>query len=365
MNPFFIIIPFLIFMAFIGSNTIEENNSSIETKIENPDKIYYRIISIIMLLVFWGLTAFRSVNIGNDTVTYIKTFKRISYYGVMDTLYMEKGFQYFSFIISRIFGTDGHAFLIICASIGYISVGVFILKKSQNYFISICLTFVFLFSCYTNTLRQGIAMSIGVLVYIFLQKGRKLLPIILIILAMQFHYTAVILFSLFLFKFTPKKFRTVFIVSIVLLFISISGIFNHFIMLLIPHGQSYFGSARVGTGYLALSYELIRDLIFCYFAYLAYEENRTDENLRRMMLFVVCVITTSISFGMNLIARANGYMLILQVVELANVFMNMKNVNKRIYTFLSCAVMLLYFIVVQLLRPEWNHLLPYEFWKSY
>lgn len=362
MNPFIVIIPLLLFLSYIGCNGIIVNGDSSKQSTANTEPNSNRVISFVLLLVFWALTAFRSINIGNDTRTYVNVFKRISYYGVLDSLYMEKGYQYFNLIISRLFGTEGHALLIVCASIGYLSIIVYIFKKSPNCLISTCLTFLFLFSCYTNTLRQGIAMSICIPAYLFLQKDKKIASSILIIIAMQFHYTAAILFFLFLYKFTPHKYKTVLIASLIIVLLSISGIINQLIVLVIPRGIAYFNSDRVGSGYLALFYELIRDLIFCYFAYNAYEENRSDENKKRMMLFIVCVITTSLSFGMNLIARANGYMLILQVVELPNVFINMKSNNKRIYAFISCLVMLLYFIVVQIFRPEWNHIIPYEFW---
>ena len=364
MNPFIVIIPLLFFIVFLGCNQIVMNDGSSDPNTENGETQSNRFISIAIIFALWVLTAFRSINIGNDTHTYINVFRRIANYGVMDSLYMEKGYQYFNLFISRIFGNDGQALLIICASICYISIAIFILKESKNCLISTCLIFIFVFSCYTNTIRQGIAMSICIPAYIFLQKDKKIISCVFILIAMQFHYTAVILFFLFLYKFTPNKFKTVFLLSAVLVLLSLSGVMNRLLLLVIPRGTAYFSSERVGTGYLALTYELIRDLIFCYFSYIAYEDNRSDEDRKRMMIFIICVLTTSLSFGMNLIARANGYLLILQVVELPSVFINMKNKNKRIYAFLSCAIMLTYFIVVQILRPEWNHLIPYEFWKK-
>lgn len=364
MNPFIIIIPILLLLTFIGCNKISVYDNTPNPIVERKEKQLERNVVIIVLIILWALTAFRSINIGNDTRPYINVFKRIAYYGVMDSFYMEKGYQYLNLAISRIFGTNGQALLVICASIGYISIAGFILRKSQNYLISTCLSFVFLFSCYTNTIRQGVAMSICIPAYIFLQKDKKIISAILIIVAMQFHYTAVILFVLFLYKFVPSDFKIVFIISMALVVLSMSGVMNPLILKVIPRGTSYFSSERVGTGYLALMYELIRDLIFCYFAYLAYKENRNAENQKRMMIFVVCVLTTSLSFGMNLIARANDYMLALQVVELPSVFINMNSKNKKGYAFISCIVMLIYFAMAQILRPEWNHILPYEFWEN-
>ena len=367
MTLFIIISLILLIIAYLGSNRLSKSsNSMYETKKKHTVVLSIeKTVCLLLLFFFWLLTAFRSINIGNDTRNYISVFNSIARQGILPTFYMEIGYQYINLIISKIFGSDPHVFLIVCATISYLGISIYIIKKSKNYYLSVCIAFCLLFSCYTNTIRQGLGMILGIVAYQLILKKKIVPAVVVILFAMSIHYSAIVLFALFLYRFVPKKYSTVLIISGLLLALSVSGALNAILYQLVPRGQAYFLSERVGSGFLALSYELIRDLIFCFFAYKSCKgEVFNIEKQRRLSLFVASALISCISFNMNLISRANGFFLILMIVELPNVFHDLDSRSRKWCAWGTCAVMIIYFVLVQMIRPEWNHLIPYEFWRN-
>lgn len=109
-------------------------------------------------LLLWILTAFRSIQIGNDTKTYIYYFN--IYSKELDfSRTFEPGYQFLNYVIGKI-TTDPHKFIIIIATIMYGGVVGFVYRYSKNSAISLCLFFCYFFSVFTSIFRQGIAMII-------------------------------------------------------------------------------------------------------------------------------------------------------------------------------------------------------------
>ena len=365
MNPFIVITLILVVVSYLGSTRISIQSNYMSKKKYSIVFTLEKAICIFLLFIFWALTAFRSINIGNDTKNYVGVFNTISQRGLIPNFYMERGYQYINLLISKIFGSNPHIFLLSCATVSYIGITVFILRKSKNYYLSVCLSFCLLFSCYTNTIRQGLAMILGVIVYQLISNNRRMAAICIILLATSIHSTAVILFTLFLYKFIPRKYSTIIMISIFLLAISMTGALNAIFYQIVPRGKDYFISERVTSGYLALSYELIRDMFFCFLAYKSYKNMYDLEGIkRRLTLFTIPTFISCLSFNMNLLSRANGYFWIIMIVELPNVLYDLDQKKRKRYAWYICVVMLAYFLLIQIIRPEWNHLVPYEFWRN-
>lgn len=366
MTPYWIIVLILVIMSYIGCTRLEKNSLAYKSNKNHSIVISFEKTTVLLMFVLlWVLTAFRSSEIGNDTRNYIGVFESIYNFGPNLGIYMERGYQLFNYFIGHVIGNDPHMFLIICATIIYVPVVLYIYKHSENYYLSLCLFFCLLFSFYTNTIRQGLASVLGLIAYYEIKKGKKLIPIILIILASSFHYSAIVLFIFFFKKAMPKKYSTCLVIGAVLVAVSILGIPNRMIGVVAPRYLNYFQSDRVGSGYLALTYELIINVVFCWFAYFALKdgENSNGEDTQLIKtVFAGSLFITCLAFNMNLIARANNFFMLVAVIELPNMIRKKYKGKGYLIAWLVIIIMLAYFMVVQYLRPEWNHLYPYHFW---
>ncbi len=306
------------------------------------------------------LTAFRAENIGNDTHNYVYYFDFVANRGVTTDLTFEIGYQYYSLLLSKIFN-DPHFFLIVTAILCYWIIGIKICQKSQDVCFSILLFFCLFFSVYTNILRQGIAMAITLVAYYKLKEGGKKQAIILIIFASLFHYAALCMLALFLYPFVPYKPKVVISGCLVIVALSVSGITRSLLTTIFERYAGYFDSYEQLSGWLAITYELVRSIVFYLLFYYAYK-HKMNENRLECANVTLLIVMTSLGFVINIFSRAALYYLLPVIIELPNALSLGRLKNKKLLTIILGSVMVAYFIIVLYLRPDWNHLYPYEFW---
>ena len=317
-------------------------------------------LAFITLLIFWFLTAFRSESIGNDTNRYIYYFKIFSSGGIDRSRSFELGYQYLNVLIGKL-TTDPHLFLIIIASIMYIGTGVYLFKYSKNIMLSLCLFYCVFFSVYTSMLRQGIAMVIVVYAYELLKEKKRIIAALLIILATLFHTSAIVCFLLFLNTPLLKKRWVVLLITAICGILSISGAFSTVISMVVPRYSHYLMSRYASTGWLAVSYDVIRNLIWYWLGSKAVDTSDQDNQLAVTDLTFL-LIFAALGYFVNLFTRAGEYFLIIAITELPNLLYTKSFKHHRIWMFGICTVMLIMFILTLLYRPGWNHLYPYELW---
>lgn len=313
-----------------------------------------------MLFILWFLTAFRSSEIGNDTQTYINYFIKINKTGVSDKYVIEYGFQYLCLFIG-LFTDNPQVFLIICATICYLGIGVYIFKYSKNIVISTILVFCLCFSIFTNTLRQDIAMVICLYAYQAMKKKKRILSLLLILVAFLFHKSALIFLVLFLSKFLKYNLKFDIFITILIAVLSISGVISSIVLRLASGYAGYFDSKYSGSGWLAVFVALLRNLVFYVFINVAYRKTLNDKKLI-LANFLMLLLLSSLGFVVNLFTRASEYFLLPAIVELPNACYDGKVKNKCVLISIICFVLLAYFLVSLIFRPEWNNLYPYSFY---
>lgn len=318
-------------------------------------------LAVITLLFFWFLTAFRAENIGNDTSTYIYYFKIFSNGGIDKSRTFELGYQYLNVLIGKL-TTDPHIFLIIIASIMYLGTGIYLFKYSKNILLSLCLFYCVFFSIYTSMFRQGIAMIIVVYAYELLKEKKRIFAALLFVLATLFHTSAIVCFLLFLNTRLLKKRWVVLLITAICGLLSISGVFNTVISMVVPRYSHYFMSRYASTGWLAVSYDVIRNLIWFWLGSKAVDISDQDNQLAVTDLTFL-LIFGAFGYSVNLFTRAGEYFLIIAITELPNLLYTKSIKHHRIWMFCICTVMLIMFILTLIYRPGWNHLYPYELWR--
>lgn len=321
----------------------------------------FKLIALATFVFLWFITAFRSEEIGNDTRNYIYYFKIFAESGIDLNRTFELGYQALNVLIG-LFTTDPHLFLIICASIMYIGAGRYLFQYSKNILVSLCLFFCCCFSFYTSVLRQGIAMIITLYAFQKLKQHKNIQAAVLILAAAFFHTTALIFFALYLKGLLINRRHIVYVVAIFGGILSMTGILNSILTAIIPRYEHYFYGQYASSGWLAVSYEVIRSFVFYCLISKACAKTQEEDSLV-LMNFAFLLILNVFGYSVNLFTRASEYFLLVAMTELPNTLSLRRLKNARYWLLGICAVMLLYFIIVLVYRPDWNYLYPYRFWR--
>ena len=330
-----------------------------EGKKERTNQIIAYIVTFLSFVLLWGLTAFRSSAIGNDTANYLAYFKIFSN-GPDKVSKVEIGYQYLNYLIWKI-TNDHHAFLIIMATIMYGGIGVFIYKFSKNPAVSLCLFYSFFFSVYTSILRQGLAMVIALYGYQLLKNRKRILAALLFLLAASFHTTAFLCFLLYIDLDILKKWWFVLGLTVLCVIISLSGVIKTVVSIVFPMYTHYFEGQYASSGWLAISFFLFSYVIFYILISRSLSENNKADNIVAAN-FTLLLMLTAFGYSVNLFERAGEYFMLIAVVELPNILYRGKVKHFRLWLFIICLVYLVFFVLTLIYRPGWNHLYPYEFW---
>lgn len=368
MGLYYLLSFFMFIMLLFGlradSEIVATTTGKIKEVIAYRNNLFAHLCSIIFFLIFWFLTAFRSINIGNDTKVYIYYFNIFNSVGLDFSRTFEPGYQILNAIIGKL-SLDPHIFLIMIAAILYLGTGVYLHRYSKNILISLVLFFCCCFSLYTSMFRQGIAMVLVLFAYQLLKQRRRARAFVLILLAMTFHISAGLALLLFLVDKIQLSIRMVVVFTMVISILAGTGILNNFLMILVPKYAHYFDSQYSGSGWLAVTYEVIRNLIWFLLVSKAIRDKSSMENRLVITNFMLLLMMSSLGYSVNLFTRASQYFLLIALVELPNTLYIHKLANKRLWLFAICSVMIIMFLLVLLYRPDWNHIYPYEFWEIY
>lgn len=312
-----------------------------------------------ILLGLWTLTAFRGESIGNDTVTYKNYYEQIRIGGINSEFAIELGFQYFCLFLSKI-STNPQTLLIASSTICYGFCGAYIIRFSNNILYSSVLLFCVAFSFFMSGIRQAIAMSILLSAYGKIKQGKIIAPIFIILIASAFHKASLVTLLWLFYKYIPKKPIAVLPIAAVIALLSLSGSFNNFLSIILKEYSGYFDSQYVGSGFLGISYYSLRNLVFYLLIYYANtgwkKKNQLAVANAALLLFVVCF-----GFSVNLFERASLYFLLATVADIPNAFYSEKIENRDLWMLILGYGMIVFFVLVIIMRPEWNHVYPYEF----
>lgn len=363
----YMVLTLILAVALFVSTTGKATQVAYANLIQKPDKAVLRfkrnstVFVVLFLLVLWVLTAFRAPEIGNDTATYISFYNTIGATGIHGELDLEIGYKVYCFMLNRLgFGPQG--FLIITATICWLGVGIYILKYSKNILFSLLLAFCFCFSHFTNILRQDLAMVIILYVYVLFKQKKYIRSLLLLALAGLFHTSAFCFILIYFYKFFPKKPLTVIILSIIIIIASLTGLIAKILAAVLPEYSNYLNGQYRGTGFLAVGVSLVRNSVFYIILYFAAKTLRTREAKIIYGNGLLAVLFICFGFTVNLFSRITFYFLFPMITDIPNSLYCGKFKNRNFWMIIIGLVLLAYFIVSMVIRPEWNNLYPYKFW---
>ena len=246
-------------------------------------------------------------------------------------------------------------------TICYVGTGIYIYKYSDNLVFSTVLLFPVAYSFFASGLRQAIAMVICLYAYQAIKNKKFLLAILLILLASSFHTSALLMIVLLFHRLIPKKPFWVIPLTVIFIALSISGVMDNVFAVLLQNSYGgYYELDHITDGWLGITYACLRAIVFYLLAFLSYEK-KVKENSLVLGMFTMLLITVSFGFSLNLFNRATNYFMLISMVELPNSIHRGGLKHKKILMFLLGFIMVLYFLVTLIIRPEWNNLYPYQF----
>lgn len=279
--------------------------------------------------LFVGL---RDLRVGVDTIRYAEVFQNLEQYN----RHWEPGFELLMRII-HVFTSNPHVFVFIIAVLSIVPIGFVLYRLSQYpYFSWLVYIGMYYFTFTFSGLRQCTAMAMLFLAFYFLVRDKALVSLLLILLAVSFHTSALVFLPvLFLRKHVVRKWDILFIIPayllVYLLRMPIFNLITHFV---------YEDYELIQTG--AHTWALVNIALFFLLYFMSFFVKRDRAVQLALSLIAIgnmFMILTTVGTNMQ---RAANYFCVFDTVALPGV---MRAVPKRFrwLAFLAAVVILFAF----------------------
>ncbi len=340
------------------------------TKLEGIDKEKKFIFG---MFVLWFMATVRSIYIGNDTIAYYEIWDDISSNHNYSALIgrFERGYLWLNNIIGY-FTQNFHVFLGIVNFIIYYSYYRFIKTYSNNSMLSLIIFFLLgTWGQTLNTIRLQLAVSMFLNAYYYKNHNKKIRVAICVLLAILFQRISVVYITgLFL----PKKVKGkiyIFIASIGALFFIFLPQIILMVVQIVPYFSTYLNSDIyiLGEVKMAVVLQLLMELMvfLCAFKIYKYKYHckrftkEVKENFAiQINMIFVSIMVMFLSLRFNLLDRCSYFFWDFVILLLPNMVwaLSLKS-NKTILKGAIIAGCVAYFAVINIFRPNWNHIYPY------
>lgn len=335
----------------------------------NYNKLCQCLFVFAMLFVFFCL---RDLPVLNDTSHYYEDFmKRISYsqYFVEPLTHIdqwerfEPGYLIYMKVVARYIWNDPYAIILVTGTI-ISAANVALVARFTD---KICIVFFCLFACLTlfdqySALRQGIAAVIFYGAFFKLVKRQYLRYILFVILAMTFHYSAVILFvPLILVNIKYTKFNILVLVIVSVL------IMNNISELMQTYGTDVYVDIQEERTRFPLA-GFIKFLITCIVMYYSYTLKKTynlqiqnEKAFWGMSMFMAAI--QMVSLEMLVLSRYSIFFMPFLFIMYFSYYglVSDSQIAKKQLKLLG-AFLFFFMLVVVLYRTNWHHIIPYSFY---
>lgn len=318
-------------------------------------KILTIIFSIIAILIPSILAGVRDLTIGTDIGVYGKTFFNRAvisnsfqeYSKICET---EVGYRLVNYIVSR-FTNNVNIFLFI---LEFIIIGIVYIafyqrrKDTPIWLCMLCYLFLF-YNRLLNLLRQGIALSIIIYSYKYLDKNELKKYLIAVIIATLFHTTAIFAITLYFIKIVSKSKSRKALIPIISMVI---------LVLILGYGKILsfliYNIGIVSTRYAIylpsanFSFNLVETLVLCFFVILAIVFSKKVNKLNQNnMLYILIgffgIILTQLSGVADYADRIAFYYTGIYPIMLASIPQNVGK-NKIDKFTLNYVIIMLFFV---------------------
>lgn len=323
------------------------------------------VLTIIMTVQLFILSAFRHYTVGYDTVNYVNRYSIIgstsfnNLPNIAERLDFEMGYIYLNKFLTFI-NKDYRMLLIATSFFILVSIGVFIYKYSNiawlSYFVFISLGY---WGSSLNVLRQFISISILLLSIHFVKESKFIYFLICVFIATTIHTSAI--FFIVVYPLSKLKLNKYFylLYFIALIFLA------RFAQPLILWVMNNFGYSDLsnrldsgsGVGMLVLLIIILAgSLLF---------KRQTDAYIENFDLYIkillVGIMLNVLALNFAMIGRAMLYFTIINILLIPNLISAMQNRYNRIIVTSAVVITFLWFYIFVLLQVDAGGIVPYIF----
>ena len=334
-----------------------------------PKKIAFLFLLILNICIV-GL---RSEYVGADSLQYYLAFKELNRASLEAAFQTRYAPGYIA--LNRLVGffTDSPYALFFVMGLFSLSVYFYFLKKnSANIFFAIVIFFCSGWELYIVAMRQSMALACILLGLPFLFKEKKIIFLLFVFLATQFHASAIIA-AFFVFLYNLKITKKLIIICIVCA--ALLSVFNFLlgkIVVFVNIGSyanyldSEFNSA--GSSYLVDFCIKVFPALFIFLigAKAKFQMTKEDNFFVVLALFYLCI--RIIALNSIIIDRLSLYFSFSTPILASFLFDSNRIVqsSRRLLISFSLFFFVTLFCAVQITRPNWMKISPYSpFWKPY
>ncbi len=365
MLTYIVLMLFLLFLSICSIKTTKEKKR----------------VCVVGILCLGILMAFKDISVGNDTSNYVYFFDKLqnssAWYNAATRF--EPGYQIFSKLISNIFGEYQYLFIstaVICMFCLYKGILNYSENPGFSLFLFVSLRFFYFF---LSGLRQAIAVSIVIMAFHYLVKGKMIKYLITVVLAATFHLSALI-FILAL-PISRMKFNlstaSKMIGATCLFSFFFSPLINFILGFLPEYYSHYLSSEEFSANNLANYIDVLIKGAFIFLAVFTGYTKRSNGIIIKdtgtkqvtimdvhMNFMVTSLCIAIVATRASLLDRMTQYFWIFSIFSIVNIIKERKNRDKYIIFLCVSAATIVYNISLLALRPEWNRIVPYVFfWR--
>lgn len=336
-----------------------------------------------LFIALWCMLALKAETIGSDTMSYIRVFNeavswnKIASGKFFEELFINKsryetGYVVFNRVVAY-FTENPQWIFVITATFFVLVCRKLICEKSTDMYLSIFLFIALRFFYFSMSgLRQAIAMYICVIAYKYIEMRRPIIFVLCVILAMQFHITAVIFFLAYPLSFMKFNKLNCFLIIVcgAIVFLSFDVILTKVLGYVPEYYSHYTSTVRFKAGNIGNILVAIVQLIFLLLsAFSAYGKEKKETSsafdepsfMKNMML--VSVLLSVVSIKATTLDRLYYYFWIFAIIYIPNVINGLlkKDNTKIIISFFVIVFTMTYNLTLLYYRPEWFNVTPYKF----
>lgn len=174
-----------------------------------PTKMYAVLVTVLM----GGIAAIRDVSVGTDTAMYNGIYNGVNEASFEWTYYdktlTEIGDRFFMVLAKNIFDMP-QGYIILSSAITFICFCLFFYKETdKKYFWVVIFCFIALqyYAICLNTLRQVLAISIGIFFYMYAKNNKYICAFLSILIGALFHLSVVVYIPVLIYYIVIKKIK--------------------------------------------------------------------------------------------------------------------------------------------------------------
>lgn len=330
-----------------------------------------RMMRILYVWIVFGslalLAMFRGYTVGVDTEQFVSVYENVGLNPAfsLDEYRYEPGFTILCKILNGI-SPEPQLLLIVTGAFILFAVGYTVYQLSYDVTLS---AFVFVamttYGLYLNIMRQAIAIGFILIGYTKYIKQKWWIALLLFYCATLFHSSAWLVLIAFAITFIPfkKSIMFAYLFATALMFVFSNQVTG--IITIILGKEQFYDPNHSGSNYFGALIQLIFVLCitFMCFFYMGIDSDGNSQSIEARLYrhsLMLWLMFVAMGVKVEVIGRLSYYFGAIAILIIPYALQRAKP-NERFWVrIMFCSICLAYFLIVEINRPEWHGVVPYN-----